>query len=106
MLEPRPPRRDPRVLALVPNGHGISYAVADAWEVRGVGVLPNATAAALRLAVTRVIVQTRPSAIVCAEPSRGSRLLRTILRVAIETDVARDLVHGRGSNFMQSSPPR
>ena len=81
MLEPRPPRRDPRVLAIVPNGRGIAYAAADAWEIRGVGTLPNGDAAALRLAISRLVVQVRPSAVVCAEPKRASKILRTLLRV-------------------------
>lgn len=81
MLEPHPPRRDPRVLAIVPTARGISYAAVDAWEIRGVGTLPNGNAVALRLAVARLLVQTRPTAIVCAEPSRRGTVLRALLHV-------------------------
>lgn len=80
-LEHRPPRRDPRVLALVPDGASIRYAAVDAWEVRGTGELPGSDARAFRLAVARLVVQTRPTVIVCSAPQRRTRKLSTLLKV-------------------------
>lgn len=80
-LEHRPPRRDPRVLALVPDGASILYAALDAWEVRGTGELPASDAQAFRLAVARLLVQTRPTVIVCSAPRRRTRKLSTLLKV-------------------------
>lgn len=68
MLEPRPPRRDPRVLAILRVARGLAYAALDAWEVRGVGLVPLAKKRALRLALVRLVTQTRPTALVCAVP--------------------------------------
>ncbi len=104
MLERKPPRRDPRVLALVPRPDEIQYATLDAWEIAGTGALPTEDTKALALRVKRLIVQTKPTVVVCAPPpprARLSKFLKVIATVASHSgiplvslagDLARDLL--------------
>ena len=81
MLEHHPPRRDPRVLALIPGKTVVRYAALDAWEIRGTGELPGTDARVFRLALARLIVQTRPTVIVCRPPARRTVSLTKVLKV-------------------------
>jgi len=78
-LERKPPRRDPRVLALVPSKDVIEYATLDAWEISGTGVLATGDPKGFALSMRRLIVKTRPTAIVCVPPrARGSKLAKLL----------------------------
>ena len=60
----RPPRREPRVLALAATPHGLQWAVADPWEVRGAGKIP-CRSRSNRLAVVKLLRREKPTAMVC-----------------------------------------
>lgn len=82
MLERKPPRRDPRVLALVPTPDGIEYAALDAWEIAGTGAIPMDDPTGFALSVRRLIVKTRPTVLVCAPPATRGRKLARLLKLA------------------------
>lgn len=79
MLEPHPPRREPRVFALTFARHTLCYAAVDPFEVRGVGELPAGVG--LRLALSRVLLQTRPTVLVSIQLARAPAAVRGALRV-------------------------
>jgi hypothetical protein len=58
-----PPRREPRALALIRAPTGLTYAVADPWELRAAGSL-TCRARALSAAVARVIRREKPTLLV------------------------------------------
>lgn len=61
MLEPRPPRRDPRLLLLEARGRHVVYVALDAWEIHGLGFITKGPG--LQLACARLLLQIRPSQI-------------------------------------------
>jgi hypothetical protein len=66
MLEPRPSRREPRLLVVEVDPRVVRVLVLDAWEIRTVDVLP-ANPQALAFALWRVFVQARPSHILLSQ---------------------------------------
>lgn len=72
----RPPRREPRVLAVEAVGTRLSFAVADPWEIRSAGTT-GITLPALRLAVQRLVARERPT-VLYARGRRLKRLLRAL----------------------------
>ena len=60
---PRPPRREPRVLAVTGTGAKIHFAVVDPWEVRSTGSL-KVTARSRPHALRRVIRREQPTLVV------------------------------------------
>ena len=82
MLEAFPPRRDPRPLVLRAHEGTVLYAALDAWEVRGVGRLPARPGRVARLALARIVLQVKPSALVIAgdELAALAKVAHTIVR--------------------------
>lgn len=72
----RPPRREPRVLAVEAVGGRLSFAVADPWEIRSAGT-SRVGLPALRLAVQRLLARERPT-VLYARGRRLKRLLRAL----------------------------
>jgi hypothetical protein len=68
-----PPRREPRVLMVVPNAKRLLWAVADPWEMRGAGRL-CCTFRAQASAIMRLVRRERPTVVVA--PRRGFKRLR------------------------------
>ncbi len=60
MLDPSPPRRDPRLLVLVLGAQTVAHAAVDAWEVRALGRLPTERRV-VHLALWRLVTRARPS---------------------------------------------
>lgn len=95
-----PPRREPRIIAFVPRGRRLAWAVVDPWEIRGAGVIR--TGARSRLAsVRRLVRREKPSAVVTSSVPFHSALARGALRFGpvvlsprspnIPRDIASDL---------------
>lgn len=82
MLERKPPRRDPRILALLPSSDAVEYAALDAWEIAGTGAIPTDDPRGFALSVRRLIVQTRPTVLVCAPPRVRKPKLARLLKLA------------------------
>jgi hypothetical protein len=63
MFEPRPPRREPRVF-LVKRVHlHLAYIVIDAWDLHGIGKLPNVPPELRSVTFTRRLLQVRPTVV-------------------------------------------
>jgi hypothetical protein len=62
-----PPRREPRVLALVRSRKGFHYATADPWEVRSAGTIVCHDRA-LSPAVLRIALREKPTLLVTRSP--------------------------------------
>jgi hypothetical protein len=73
----RPPRREPRVLAVCRARGGLQYAVADPWELRSAGSFP-ATTRAEALHLRRLVRREKPTVIV----SGGAQLRALVCRIA------------------------
>jgi hypothetical protein len=69
----RPPRREPRVLALRPAPEGIAFAVCDPWELRSCGIA-RCRSPARKLAIRRIIRREKPTLLTALDPE----LLRLI----------------------------
>ncbi len=84
MLEPHPPRRDPRLLVVALDHQHAPFVALDAWELRAVGVLPRDTRAR-RLALWRVLLSARPShlLVVGAKGPVAASLLRALRERAL-----------------------
>jgi hypothetical protein len=99
----RPPRREPRALALVQTAHGIAFAVVDPWELRSCGV-ERCGPLARQLAIRRIIRREKPTVVTANTPPliRLAGLATEHLRVPVvvpdlplpPSDIARDLVRG------------
>jgi len=76
----RPPRREPRILAVASSKHGIAWAVADPWELRGSGTTP-CRCRSRRLAIVRLLRREKPTAIV-TEDRAIRRLVARIARLS------------------------
>lgn len=63
----RPPRREPRALALVRVERGIAFAVCDPWELRSCGI-QLCHASSRGLAIRRLIRREKPTVVVCRAP--------------------------------------
>jgi hypothetical protein len=63
-----PPRREPRVLALVRSRKGFHYATADPWEIRATGSI-SCHEQALTPAVARLARREKPTLLVSGSPS-------------------------------------
>ena len=77
-----PPRREPRVLALVRTQVGFSYAVADPWELRSVGSV-GCRALILGPAVLRVIRREKPTLVVARDRELRGPAARAAKRLGI-----------------------
>lgn len=78
----RPPRREPRVLAIARNPRGLAWACVDPWDLRGAGLLlgpRRAEPTALRFLVRR----EKPTAIVAGSPAAHARCSRLARRLRI-----------------------
>ncbi len=99
----RPPRREPRVLALVQTVHGIAFAVLDPWELRSCGV-ERCKPPARQLAIQRIIRREKPTVVTANTPMllRLAGLAAGRLRVPVvapdlplpPSGIASDLVRG------------
>lgn len=69
MLEARPPRRDPRLLAIDLHAASTRFVAVDAWEVTALGALPDGPRIA-RLSLWRLFVQTKPSHVLVLQDGR------------------------------------
>lgn len=72
----RPPRREPRVLAVGGRRDRLTFAVVDPWEVRAVGSAAVVGGAVL-LALSRLVARERPT-ILYARNRRLRQLLRRL----------------------------
>ena len=63
-----PPRREPRVLALVRSRDGFHYATADPWELRCAGLVA-CHGRALSASVARLVRREKPTLLVTGSPS-------------------------------------
>lgn len=81
MFEPRPVRRDPRILLLDTTNIPTPYAALDAWEVRGLGELPRHSPSR---ALERLLLVVRPSHLIVVHEGapRAPHGLRVGLRTA------------------------
>lgn len=79
----RPPRREPRLLAVAITRAGIAFAVADPWEVRSAGTVAS-TARARRLVLVRLVRREKPTAIV----AEGRAIRRLAAAVGRELGLA------------------
>jgi hypothetical protein len=77
-----PPRREPRVLALVRRAAGFSYAVADPWELRSVGSV-RCLALTLGPAVLRVVRREKPTLVVTRDRDLKSPAVRAAKRIGV-----------------------
>ena len=82
-----PPRREPRVLALVRVQAGFSYAVADPWELRSVGSI-RCRALTLGPAVARVIRREKPTLVVTRDRELRDPAQRAAQRLGIPSTAA------------------
>ncbi len=71
----RPPRREPRVLALSAFAGGIRWAVADPWEVRGAGTV-HASRITRSLAIRKLIRREKPTMLVSVSKSLAPLVAR------------------------------
>lgn len=69
----RPPRREPRVLALARSRSGVLFASVDPWEIRSTGRVA-ASSTGLGRVVARLVRQEKPSAITTASRVLERRL--------------------------------
>ncbi len=84
MLEPRPVRSDPRLLLVAVEARAVRYVALDAWEVRGLGSLPE-DRRALALALWRALQRSKASHVLLWEATRRSWSGRaTLSRYAVE----------------------
>lgn len=93
-----PPRREPRILAIVPCRGGIAWVVVDPWEIRGAG---TARTQSRQATVRRLMRREKPSALVTSAASLhrilargGGRMDPTLLAPRspnIPPEIARDL---------------
>jgi hypothetical protein len=72
---PRPPRREPRVLAIVASGRRCAFAVVDPWEVRSTGSITVPTRS-LPAALRRIIRREQPTLAVADRPGLTAALDR------------------------------
>ena len=77
-----PPRREPRVLALVRSRKGFHYATADPWELRGAASV-TCHDRALTPAVARLARREKPTLLVTKSSSLGMPVKRIGKRMAI-----------------------
>ncbi len=84
MLEKLPPRRDPRPLVLLAARGVLSYAVLDAWEVRGLGHLPGRPIRSFGPALGQLVLRVKPTALVLVGREVTPGLVRSVRRVARE----------------------
>lgn len=80
MLEPRPTRRDPRLLLLDAHTRPLRYIALDAWECRALGTVPDRPRT-LPLVLAQLVLKVRPSVIaaVCLTPL-AQHAVRTLAR--------------------------
>ncbi len=61
----RPPRREPRVLAVTSARAGLAFAVLDPWEIRSTGAIAGGeTLRALAAAILRLVRREKPTLVV------------------------------------------
>jgi hypothetical protein len=77
-----PPRREPRVLALVRSRNGFHYATADPWEVRSAGRV-TCHGRALTPAVARLAQREKPTLLVTRSPSLLAPMRRAAKRMGV-----------------------
>jgi hypothetical protein len=82
-----PPRREPRVLALIRTQVGFSYAVADPWELRSIGCV-DCRALILGPAVLRLVRREKPTLIVTRDRVLRGPAARSAKRVGIAATAA------------------
>ena len=97
----RPPRREPRLLALAPHPKGLAFAVCDPWELRSSGI-QRCRVSTRRLAIRRMIRREKPTLVATRDPTLLPivRAVASALRVPVDdvhhplpsSDVARDLL--------------
>lgn len=83
-----PPRREPRVLALVRVDRGFHYATADPWELRGTGSV-DCEARALAPSIARLVRREKPTIAVTRSPALREPMRRACRRYGIAVGAVR-----------------
>lgn len=77
-----PPRREPRVLAVLPARRGLAFAVVDPWEIRAAGI-ERCGPESIAYAIVRLVRREKAVAIACGRKS----LLPAVKRAAAVTRI-------------------
>jgi len=73
VIQPRPPRREPRVLAITESPNGLHFACADPWNLRSAGPV-RCTKKSRDAALLRVARREKPTALFSLDDSLGDAL--------------------------------
>jgi hypothetical protein len=79
----RPPRREPRVLAIARISDAILWAVVDPFEVRSTGTTPITTERAIPRAVRRLVKCTKPTVIATLDHDLAKTITSTARRLGL-----------------------